>query len=69
MLCYNMIEDSVSGIIYGQCKKKGGEESIIGILRSLSIQEFTLVMTQIWNFRVHGVYYFLCLDTFSWLRV
>ena len=46
MLCYNMIRDSASGIIYGQYKKKGREESIIGRPRSLSIfEEFTLVMT------------------------
>ena len=48
MLCYNMIKDSASGIIYGQYKKKGREESIIGRPRSLSIiEEFTLVMMRL----------------------
>lgn len=43
MLCYNMIKDSASEIIYGQYKKKGGEGSIIGRPRSLS----TLVMMRL----------------------
>jgi len=37
MLCYNTIKDSASEIIYGQYKKKGGEGSMIGRPRSLSV--------------------------------
>ena len=52
MLCYNMIKDSVSKIIYGQYKKKGGEESMIGRPRSLSVfDEFALVMMHETPFR------------------
>jgi len=80
MLCYNMIKKAASGIIYGQYKKKSGEESIIGRPRSLSMfEEFTLVMMRLrlglfekalgHRFGVHGVYYFPCLDTFSTQRV
>ena len=48
MLCYNMIKDSASGIIYGQYKKKDREERIIGRPKSLSIfEEFTLVMMRL----------------------
>lgn len=48
MLCYNMIKDSASEIIYGQYKKKGGEESMIGRPRSLSVfDEFALVMMRL----------------------
>ena len=48
MLCYNMIKDSASAISFGQYKKKGREESIIGRPRSLSIfEEFTLVMMRL----------------------
>ena len=72
-----MIKVQSLELFNGQYKKKGGEESIIGRPRSLSIfKEFTLVMRlrlglfeKNLGHRVHGVYSFLCLDTFSTPRV
>ena len=48
LLCYNMIKDAASGIIYGQYERNSREESIIGRSRSLSFfEEFTREMKRL----------------------
>ena len=48
MLCFNMIKDSASGIIYGQNEIERREKNVVGRPRSLSkLEEFSLVMMRL----------------------